>query len=64
MRPDWRRHGLGAALLAEDMRRFRAEGCVAVSLAVNVNNPTAARLYTRLGFEVVGRRARWALEIV
>jgi mycothiol synthase len=64
VRPGWRRHGLGAALLAEDMRRFRAEGCDAVSLAVNVNNPTATRLYTRLGFEVVGRRARWALEIV
>jgi mycothiol synthase len=64
VRPGWRGHGLGAALLAEVMRRFRAEGCDEVSLGVNVNNPTAARLYTRLGFEVVGRRARWALEIV
>ena len=64
VRPGWRGHGLGAALLAEVMRRFRAAGCDAVSLGVNVNNPTAARLYTRLGFDVIGRRARWALEIV
>ncbi len=64
VRPGWRGQGLGAALLAEVMRRFRAAGCDAVSLGVNVNNPTAARLYTRLGFEVIGRRARWALEIV
>jgi len=64
VRPGWRGHGLGAALLAEVMRRFCAEGCDAVSLGVNVNNPTATRLYTRLGFDVVGRRARWALEIV
>jgi len=62
--PRWRGHGLGAALLAEVMRRFRAAGRDAVSLGVNVNNPTAARLYTRLGFDVIGRRARWALEIV
>ena len=64
VRPGWRGHGLGGALLAELMRRFRAAGCDAVSLGVNVNNLTAARLYTRLGFDVVGRRARWALEIV
>jgi ribosomal protein S18 acetylase RimI-like enzyme len=63
VRPGWRGQGLGAALLAEIMRRFRATGCDAVSLGVNVNNPTAARLYTRLGFDVIGRRARWALEI-
>ena len=63
-RPGWRSRSLGAALLAEVMRRFRAAGCDAVSLGVNVNNPTAARLYTRLGFDVIGRRARWALEIV
>jgi mycothiol synthase len=62
--PRWRGHGLGEALLAEVMRRFRAADCDAVSLGVNVNNSTAARLYARLGFAVIGRRARWALEIV
>jgi ribosomal protein S18 acetylase RimI-like enzyme len=62
VRPDWRRRGLGGALLAEVMRRFRTAGCDAISLGVNVNNPTAARLYTRFGFEVIGRRARWAWE--
>jgi mycothiol synthase len=62
VRPEWRRHGLGAALLAEILRRFRAAGCDAASLGVNVNNPTATRLYVRLGFDLIGRRARWTKE--
>jgi ribosomal protein S18 acetylase RimI-like enzyme len=30
-----------------------------VTLDVNANNPGAARVYTRLGFGFVGRRARY-----
>lgn len=61
--PEWRGRGLGAALTAAALRYFHAAGVEDVSLGVNVNNPIAARLYTRLGFEVGGRRARWTRQI-
>lgn len=63
VRPEWRGRGLASALLVEVLRRFRAEGCDRVLLDVNVNNPGAARVYARLGFEVVGRRARFVLAL-
>ena len=61
--PEWRGRGLGAALIAAALRVFHAAGLEDVSLDVNVNNPSAAQLYTRLGFKVVGRRARWTRQI-
>jgi mycothiol synthase len=57
--PAWRGRGLGAALVAEALRRFKAAGAEHVTLDVNVNNPSAARVYAWLGFDVVGRRARY-----
>jgi mycothiol synthase len=57
--PAWRGRGLGAALVAEALRRFAAAGAAHVTLDVNANNPGAARVYARLGFEVIGRRARY-----
>jgi mycothiol synthase len=57
--PAWRGRGLGAALVVEALRRFAAAGAEHVTLDVNTNNPGATRVYTRLGFEVVGRRARY-----
>jgi mycothiol synthase len=60
--PTWRGRGLGAALIVEALRRFAAAGAEHVTLDVNANNPTAARVYSRLGFEVVGRRARYVRE--
>jgi mycothiol synthase len=59
VRPEWRGRGLGAALVAEALRRFRDAGCARVLLDVNVNNPGAARVYARLGFTLAGRRARY-----
>jgi len=61
--PEWRGRGLGAALTAAALRYFHATGLEDVSLGVNVNNPSAARLYARLGFAVRGRRARWTRQI-
>jgi mycothiol synthase len=58
-RPEWRGRGLGSALVVEALRRWRAAGGERMLLDVNVNNPTAARVYARLGFEVIGRRARY-----
>ncbi len=61
--PAYRGRGLGAALLTKSLRCLRDAGQEEALLDVNVNNPVAARLYTRLGFEPVGRRARWILQI-
>jgi mycothiol synthase len=60
--PAWRGRGLGAALVVEALRRFQAAGAAHVTLDVNDNNPGAARVYARLGFEVIGRRARYGRE--
>jgi mycothiol synthase len=62
-RPEWRGRGLGSALVVEALRRFRAAGRDHVTLDVNVNNPSAARVYARLGFVVVGQRARYVRAI-
>ncbi|HEX6967454.1 MAG TPA: GNAT family N-acetyltransferase [Micromonosporaceae bacterium] len=59
VRPDRRGRGLGAALVAEALRRMRAAGAGVALLDVNVDNPAGA-LYRRLGFIRVGRRARFA----
>ena len=57
--PEWRARGLGSALITEVLRGARAAGGDQVLLDVNVPNPSAARVYTRLGFSVAGRRARF-----
>ena len=59
VRPEWRERGIGSALVAEVLRRFRAAGGDHVLLDVNINNPRAVRVYTRTGFERIGRRARY-----
>ncbi|MEH1013235.1 GNAT family N-acetyltransferase [Micromonospora sp. CPCC 206060] len=58
VRPEQRGRGLGAALVTEALRRMRADAVREVLLDVNVDNP-AGQLYRRLGFAVVGRRARF-----
>lgn len=57
--PGQRRRGLASALMAEMMRRMRAAGETTTELTVNLNNPGAIQTYARLGFETVGRRARY-----
>jgi ribosomal protein S18 acetylase RimI-like enzyme len=39
---------------------FQREGFGAVGLHVNLDNPTAIALYERLGFQLVGRRAKYS----
>jgi mycothiol synthase len=56
--PRWRRRGIGSAILAEMMRRMRADGAPWTQLTVN-DNPGAILTYERLGFATVGRRARY-----
>jgi ribosomal protein S18 acetylase RimI-like enzyme len=59
VRPDQRGRRLGAALIAEALRRMKSAGEPEVFLDVHVDNPAGA-LYRRLGFAVIGRRARFA----
>jgi ribosomal protein S18 acetylase RimI-like enzyme len=57
--PSARGAGLGGGLVAESLRRMRADGKASAVLDVNLNNPGAARVYERLGFHRIGRRARY-----
>ncbi|SFE55399.1 Acetyltransferase (GNAT) family protein [Actinoplanes philippinensis] len=57
--PAARGTGLGGALIRESLRRMAAAGATEAWLTVNVNNPTAAGLYRKLGFDVMGQRARY-----
>ncbi|MBL7256664.1 GNAT family N-acetyltransferase [Paractinoplanes lichenicola] len=58
--PFARRRGLAAALITESLNRMRSAGKADHAwLTVNINNPGAAALYRRLGFEERGLRARY-----
>jgi mycothiol synthase len=53
VRPAWRRHGLGEALLLLAFRELYDRGRRRVGLGVDAENPTGAtRLYERVGMEV------------
>lgn len=52
----YRKRGLATALLAESMRRFKAEGLDHATLGVDSENPTGALgIYEHVGFKVVKR---------
>ncbi|MBA3946684.1 MAG: GNAT family N-acetyltransferase [Herpetosiphonaceae bacterium] len=51
--PAYRHQGVGNALLAEVMRRFKAADLRYATLEVNVNNPEALRVYQHNGFEQI-----------
>jgi ribosomal protein S18 acetylase RimI-like enzyme len=53
--PEARRRGVATALLAAAEHRARERGARKLSLRVLSTNPTAIRLYTKLGFEQEGR---------
>ncbi len=58
--PAWRGRGLGAGLVTSVLAAFQREGFAAVGLHVNIDNPNAIALYERLGFQLVGRRAKYS----
>ncbi len=58
--PAWRGRGVAAGLLVAVMTAFAREGLADLGLHVNTNNGNAGALYTRLGFQPVGRRAKYA----
>jgi mycothiol synthase len=57
--PPYRGRRLGAHLVAHVLGALAAEGADGCWLTVNVDNPVD-QLYRSLGFQVVGRRARYA----
>lgn len=54
--PQWRRHGLGQALLTAVIGRCRAEGMATLTLEVRRSNGAAVSLYEKNGFVQVGCR--------
>lgn len=53
--PDFRRKGLGAAVLNAGLRQMRARGMKTASVCVESDNPAAQRLYEAVGFRVIHR---------
>ena len=56
--PEWRRDGLGRALLAAFCAELQAEGVVRVRLEVRESNRAARRLYDGFGMRRDGERPR------
>ena len=53
--PNYRKHGIGRALLLHIFRTFKARGAQAVALKVETGNPSGAvAFYERLGMSRVG----------
>ena len=60
VRPEFRRKGLGERLVSLFIAQAGARGATRVFLEMRENND-AARLYSRLGFEPIGRRKDYYL---
>ena len=54
--PEFRREGIGEALLQHLIDKADADGCKLVTLEVRSGNEAAMELYKKLGFREVGRR--------
>lgn len=57
--PDWRRQGVGEALMRAIMETTAQKGARRMTLEVRTSNETARRLYERLGFVKIGVRPRY-----
>ena len=62
--PDYRRRGLGAAVVEALLCEARARELSFVTLEVRESNAAAIALYQKFGFVVVGRRPRFYTEPV
>lgn len=54
--PEYRKQGIGEALLTHLIEAGRERGCTLVTLEVRAGNEAAMALYKKLGFREVGRR--------
>ena len=57
--PDYRRQGIGEALVNVLTDHLRQNNVIALLLEVRVSNASAIALYQKLGFVQVGRRPRY-----
>lgn len=57
--PDFRRRGIGKALLRAGMDAAYAEGARIYQLEVRAGNLAAQKMYADFGYEVVGRRSKY-----
>ena len=57
--PDYRRQGIGQALVNALVEQLRENKVIALLLEVRVSNAPAIALYENLGFEQVGRRPQY-----
>lgn len=57
--PDYRRRGIGQALVNELVAYLSQNKVIALLLEVRVSNEPAITLYERMGFEQVGRRPNY-----
>lgn len=57
--PEFRRRGLGGAMLEEGLAAFRRRGATEVFLEVRESNHSAQSLYLARGFRPVGQRAAY-----
>jgi mycothiol synthase len=63
--PEYRRHGLAAALLSHSLEAYRGAGYDQASLSVDSANPTGALgVYERAGFKVESRWTNYFLMVV
>ena len=60
--PEYRRQGIGEALICELIKRARERGCEILSLEVRVSNDPAIKLYEKLGFSIAGKRKNFYTE--
>ena len=57
--PQYRRQGIGENLVRELIRHLRRNDVSCLTLEVRVSNLSAIALYTKLGFNQVGRRPKY-----
>lgn len=57
--PDYRRQGIGQALVEALVEHLQKNKVIALLLEVRVSNAPAIALYERMGFEQVGRRPKY-----
>jgi ribosomal protein S18 acetylase RimI-like enzyme len=57
--PEYRRQGIGRELVEACLRLAGQRGIQTLILQVNTDNPTAERLYLRLGFRRLSARTTW-----
>jgi ribosomal protein S18 acetylase RimI-like enzyme len=61
---DYRRQGIGGAMLVETMRVLRSQQFNSVKLSVNINNPGATALYETLGFTVTKKMTMYVKNLL